>query len=659
MVRLSLFTGKLMLVTAALISLSILPNYHSQTIVCAGFAGYEGWESFQYLLDLNNGHLARDNRSLAVQPATSLPPPGAVSPSGRWIVQTGIDQAAPQPAIWLKVVAADTGAVQFTDTNTVFSEFQWSPTGDVLAFRNVDDRGQVRLIVVDMDTGWRAERTVESSSPHSPLIRGWSPDGRYVIVVVTPNYSIRLEFWNPRTDQTALVTSQYSSVGDVSFSPDRTAVAVIGYAPNFTELTIIVPDEKRIVRDVDGVANTVTVLRLQWSPVSTSRFFLLQYADMQGGQHFAVYGIDGKMIDDLTLSQQAGMPSASVENVGWLNNGALRVDFVDPNGLKAIMAVQFPSAQRTIIARNITKLTQHISPDWISVVSRERELVRAEVINLSTNKRIDLFETAGDFGDGVFGERTVLYTWSRGSGEDREVLLTWADLHTGRVTTVGGFTDVRDVVWFTAPYVMFVNREKITHDVYLLNLDTVQRLKMGEGYSEYRFEMYDANGLHTTDQTSATRVGRWWVTSDGRKGFDLIELADTGAVKPYRVSSAVDLTGIDVMEGYKAGKRHVFIAPGARHVAIKLGEPHDELLVLAAADGSWVKTLRSGLRGLGDPLWSSDGSVLAFTQALPGGWTTLEFVTTDGRPIRSLYQPSSTYYGLALTNCASPVNLQP
>jgi Tol biopolymer transport system component len=76
-----------------------------------------------------------------------------------------------------------------------------------------------------------------------------------------------------------------------------------------------------------------------------------------------------------------------------------------------------------------------------------------------------------------------------------------------------------------------------------------------------------------------------------------------------------------------------FPAPNGAWLALKVGTPGDERLYIVKADGTW-HSVRTGLSGLGDPLWSADGVYLAFTQSVNQGEVTLEIVNANGASVQ-------------------------
>jgi len=78
---------------------------------------------------------------------------------------------------------------------------------------------------------------------------------------------------------------------------------------------------------------------------------------------------------------------------------------------------------------------------------------------------------------------------------------------------------------------------------------------------------------------------------------------------------------------------NIIWSPDGSTAALKVARDEGESLLLVFMDGRLTITLRSGLSGLGDPLWSPDSSMLAFTQSIGSTPVELEVVAIDGRSI--------------------------
>ena len=128
-----------------------------------------------------------------------------------------------------------------------------------------------------------------------------------------------------------------------------------------------------------------------------------------------------------------------------------------------------------------------------------------------------------------------------------------------------------------------------------------------------------------------------WQDQQGNAGIDGYDV-DGQRIRRFSVSGAIE--GLTLM-----------LSPDNRLAAIKLGPRGHESLEIADADGGAPKLIRSGLSGLGDPLWAPDSTKLAFTQSMQKGPATLEIVGADGVNKARLDQYGGLYWELNWSTC--------
>jgi hypothetical protein len=112
-----------------------------------------------------------------------------------------------------------------------------------------------------------------------------------------------------------------------------------------------------------------------------------------------------------------------------------------------------------------------------------------------------------------------------------------------------------------------------------------------------------------------------------------------------------------VVEGDVSRSSELFFSPDRQVAAVKVRLPDQEKLALARTDGSPPVIARAGLSGLGDPLWSPDSRLVAFTQSGQRGPVTWQIVGADGQDVWSLppARPGAEYVwgNLAWAECPS------
>jgi hypothetical protein len=90
------------------------------------------------------------------------------------------------------------------------------------------------------------------------------------------------------------------------------------------------------------------------------------------------------------------------------------------------------------------------------------------------------------------------------------------------------------------------------------------------------------------------------------------------------------------IEGDVSRSSELFFSPDRQLAAVKVRAPGDEQLQVARPDGSPPWVVRSGLSGLGDPLWSPDSQMIGFTESVAGGPVSLRSVRPGGQEIWAL-----------------------
>jgi hypothetical protein len=187
------------------------------------------------------------------------------------------------------------------------------------------------------------------------------------------------------------------------------------------------------------------------------------------------------------------------------------------------------------------------------------------------------------------------------------------------------------------------------------------RFSLGKGSTQYYLAVYGISGAAyeslavTLDPLPMvwTMAGLWFTRQPQRSTFTFM-LWDDGALTtiaedltrpPFFTADAQSAT---VYDGHSiewidadntnrltlieeiASLENIVWSPNGEIAAIKHATNEGESLTLAFVDGRAPIVLRTGLSGLGDPLWSPDSRMLAFTQAVNNSPVALSIVSIDG-----------------------------
>lgn len=357
--------------------------------------------------------------------------------------------------------------------------------------------------------------------------------------------------------------------------------------------------------------------QLVWSP--DGRFLLVQWlveGDTPNSWQIRAYGLDGSALN-LTAAGRAV----------WLDGHTL----------------YFPTANGPTITDTVTGQAEPFVPG---------------------SRHVPNMPGADDQGDPYWSpdSKRVALVWAIGQGSQRIVRLSWANADgSGLQTLEDGLSDVRDLHWLRDGSTLFyVTQRAQSFSVESLDTRTGQRRVVLDGLSSVsapeRHPTKEAVSFWWRDQ--AGHVGRGTYTATGQK---------VSEVTLDSVASFAALDGLEIFpDAYRWIKfREVFRSPDGRAFALLLPPQNwaehwrDNLksgelsVVLVAADGSWLKVLRTRGKKIDHLRWSPDGTLFAFIQQT-GTRLSVDVVRADGLDVayieRDKISPSS-YPNFAWARC--------
>ncbi|MBL8163689.1 MAG: PD40 domain-containing protein, partial [Anaerolineae bacterium] len=507
----------------------------------------------------------------------------------------------------------------------------WSPDNRYLALSP-----GLQFTTVDLIEVTNGRTSQFGGLAYPPPLRGWSPDGRY-LVLDTPNVYDQLTVMQAETGIISYTTRTGIPTWDFAnrWSPDSQWLAYVWDMGTETGLVIAAADGSVEQRYLLGQYDYLSDHHLLWSP--DSQQVALRYTSssdgIQGDMRLTLFGIDGSsqpLFLDWPL-RNGDLPPAIFDTLWklphWSHDGGVIMDTrARSESSFALMSYQRSSGETRVVAEDLPKPAFYApTVPRLALYRRLNGAVDVTLTDWDGGNPYALVAGAVDAGDPDWSPRGewVAAVWARGAGESRRVVLSWAHPDgSGRQDVDADFTDVRDLHWLNGDgsiaYIAW--RGAAGNSIEVVDTATGERRVLVDGLLNVYDLQYD---------TAADTISFWWELDDGSFGKDV-----------YRP------TGERVAHWLAAGDierpRREFPSPDGQTMALKIGALgyrglYDEMLMLLYADGRKPLLLRSGLAGLGDPLWSPDGQQVAFTQEIPRGGMTLEIVTADGQRVISTW----------------------
>jgi len=479
-----------------------------------------------------------------------------------------------------------------------------------------------------------SNRVLELVDASTYAINGWSPSSQYVVI---QRYSTDVMDIFETATGAKIYTTDYEVFGwnfGSRWSPDEQWIAYTWRRPTADSAS----DEWGVtLARMDGSAewefpitmsgyDELADRDLVWSP--NSRFVTLRYLvgeETPTAEHMLTFSIDGSRLNESVWAVQPGAQPPNRYQADPLWNPPMWefesrfFSDVRPLGDNQYHLANFDpvSGITTVLADDLYKPAFY-SPviNQIGLYRQQDDLYRIDLTDWEGQNPVTLVEGATDAGDPVWSPdgKWIAVVWASGTETNRKVTLTWMRPDgTERRDLQADFTDVRDLRWVGDSLAYIAWRKDEGNTVEIVDLASAERRSLTETYDTLPHLDYDA---------STNTLAFMWQTPEGAFGRDTYQPDGT------RLSHTL-------MVGDMERPLKEFWSPDGQTVALKIGQLgyrglYDEMLVLAYPDGRKPVLVRSGLAGLGDPLWSPDSRQLAFTQWTPNRSLTLEVVSSAG-----------------------------
>ncbi len=492
---------------------------------------------------------------------------------------------------------------------------RWSPTGNQLAYVRGENyyNQALDIVVYDVQAGLSPDRKIvlNAGLNHPGDLVGWSPDGRYIYTIAGADLTV----WS--VDQQRIIFHRVKDqtwIDEVVWSPDARYLAY-SWREACCELQISIAAINGSAEFVFDQPDQVPLEYLFWSP--DSRYVVvINQSPTNMRLTLTLLGLDGREIElthrlhawrsDPHTFAPSQLPSDRTwynewfYSYRWQGTTLLFWEELATENYRLNLWNGGETAQTLLIAPRppFFPLDQpHSNRMAIYYTTDDRYAI--DLMNIDGTNRVPFIAQADDAGNPDWspdGTRLAA-TWAVEKDDERRVKLSWIDVDGKNYHELDqGYTDIRDLNWSpNTDELAFTSSLGDGYRVEMVDLNTAERTVLVE----------DSRQLYTT----------YWCGSEGLEDCQGLFSLRADAVQVSRPTLSPD------------GHYAVFKTRRAYYGC-------QEELYLAQADGSEPRRLRSRLCGLGNPVWSPDSQLIAFTQN-KGKQVTMDVVTLSGDTVMS------------------------
>ncbi|MFN8373338.1 MAG: WD40 repeat domain-containing protein [Anaerolineae bacterium] len=452
---------------------------------------------------------------------------------------------------------------------------------------------------------------------HPSYLRGWSPNGNYLLGDTGLN---QLTIWNWRTDSVTYMAGQFY-VQEVAWSPDGEYIAYYGRDDTSTTLP---PRWYYRIAAADGSQQAQFEVPVDdyyyglgdgfsWSPDSQYvMYFYHQNSARALDPKLVVISRSGERLLEAArpyLMQEAVFRLLPVHWSG--DSTQVLIWQAQEDGRYRLLSQPLGGGQAVEVLRDRLRLPYDAPRGRrTALYDLHDEEYSITLMDDDGANSVPFISAASDAGDPNWSAdgQVVAAVWAAEDDGGRHVQLSWADASGGNRHDISGdYLDIRSLHWSPdSRALLYVGiMPDMEFRVELADVTTGEHQILLDGLSNAEFMEYD------DERQLFTFV---WHTADGEFGF-----------------AGYSSDGVQAFDLQHAYRLQEFPSPDGQHILEK-GWAADagESLRLNSADGETLSIVIDGLDGLGDPLWSPDGQMFAFTWWIRPGAVMLDVYNSEG-----------------------------
>ncbi|HRE46917.1 MAG TPA: hypothetical protein PLD47_04270 [Aggregatilineales bacterium] len=611
----------------------------------------------RFLVDVESGVFVRDRREQTIQPSLYREYVG-----GRYAI--AVQEYTPNDYTrWQLILEPTAGGRPIPITDRLLFAYTYAVAPGAtprLYFQTREADSSVWGHVVDVaEDGSLIESRF--SLPNQAGYWRWSDDGTILVNTVNIDEGNFAYVWRASDRQSFAYTNpQPWSAPYIFFQPDEDVMIIQNTdQPPRAWVSILKPDGRK-----EGHLLLDSPILLQTAIESPDEQWLaLDYSVNYPHRYLDLLSADGRQRQRIAEFNEA---EVAREWFVWVGESRFYYTVVrgrlglPPSPTWDILGYDMAAHQPLEVARGLRDApspepTASQPQRWAVTFHDPDETQRVVLMNIDGAAQTTLVKGADDAGAPYWsgdGSR-VAVVWAKGKGAERLVYLTTARRDGSEQTTYHhGFWDYRELRWLDSTTLAFISwggegQPTPLWEAHRLDVISHEQRALTQ-------EMREITLFLNTSPKS--RLSFWWRDGEGNMGMDAYTYEGTRLWR-YVVSGegwrpidgVLDRSGMFMSS--IAGDPKAFPLADFSLATLKLGPYRNEGLYLAHNDGSPALPVAGGLYGLGDPLWSPDGKLFAYTYskkaADPIG---LRILTAEGNQLWDI-DVARSYANLTWTPC--------